>query len=81
MQNRHESSVGFVLQSEGDQLISQQIPILLATFPGKHEAHDVKATISIRDCLRNMQRKRQVQCIKCERRLSFAFTKAWYVTA
>ena len=76
VQHRNEGSVADVLKSEGGQLRSQSIPVLLATLPTKHEAHRVEPTISINDRPHNVQAKRQVCRTKCLRRFVLAFTKA-----
>ena len=76
IQHRNESSVADVLKSEGGQLRSQTTPILLATSPGKHEAHRVEPTVSINDNAHNVQAKRQVYRMKRVRHFTDAFTKA-----
>jgi len=81
MQHRNESSVSDVLKSEGDHLSSQTIPILLATFPTKHEAHHIEPAIPISDSYHNAHGKRKVYPIKGACRFRLTITMAMIVAA
>ena len=56
-------------------------PILLATFPAKHEAHHIEPAIPIKDSCHNANGKRKVYPIKGVCHFRLAITMAMIVAA